>query len=1397
VLVLGLLAYVPALASSPGRMPADTKLYLYLDPGQLVTDAPWTFDARQFGGWVPHQVISYLWPQGPWYWFWEQLAVPDWIAHRLWIGTLMFAGGLGVRWAARRVGLGVTASLAAALVYQLSPYLLPYVSRTSAMLLPWAGLGWIVGCTVGAATRTRWRDAALIALIVATVGAPNATALIMIAPAPILYLLCAAAQRQIGWRRAISVALRIGVLSLGVSLWWIVMVIIQGRHGADVLAYSESLDAVSLTSTSPEVWRGLGYWLSYVRDPYAATTTASADYMTSGRIIVTGFAIVVIGVLGLVFTRWAHRLFAVALVTTGLVLAVGVHPIDDPSLLMDLLVPDGESGAGLALRSSTRAVPVLVLGVALGAGALVDALGAAVPARHPAWRTAVRLAAGGLLASLAVLYLPTLTGTRLVDPALQRDENPPEAWRDAAAALDRQPDGYRVLQIPGAEFGAFRWGYTVDPPLPGLTERPLVTRDLLPLGSPAAMDLLYAFDERFQSGTVDRGSVAPIARLFGADTIWLANDAAFDRFRTPRPEITHDLFANDAIPGLGVPQTYGAPIENVPDIPIVDELAVSDDRVGTRIPPVELVPVEQPVPVIRAKSTEVLVSGSGDGLVDAAAAGLIDGTELVRYSGSFRGEELTDAVDSASRLIVTDSNRDRAHHWRGSQDVNGYTERGGPDADVLRLDTGDERLPVFGAADATAQTVAAQRGPVRATASAYGEPFAYRPEHRPVMAIDGDPATAWVVGDRGPVLDEYIRLEVDEPIDGIRLRQPDGADAVRHLSEVSITIDERPPLLEALDDRSLRASGQWISLDETSAPATVTIAVTRVAVPDPTPGPALAAVGFAEIDVGLGPTREVVRPPVDAVEALAGAPSAGRPSATIALTRLRTRPTDRWRSDPEPTLVREVRFPSATTVTPQVTVRLDQRASDDTLAELLGITGPRSSARVTGVAAAAGWAAADRDPRTAWITPFGGAEGARLTVSTRGRPIRTLLITQPAGDYSPITSIRVSDGVRSIDLDVPEPNAVGESRIELAEPLLGGTLTLEVTRIEPRITIDRRWAEPVELPAAIAELRPGLVTSVPAALETGCRSDLVTVDGNPVPVAVSGDIAALLAGEPVVATACGTGTLSLAPGGHLLEATAGQTTGLQVDRVVLAEPGASADAEPAPRPTVTVDDSSRTERTVTVGPCPDGCWLVLGEGFHDQWEAQVTSRGRDRDLGAPQLVDGGFNGWRLPPNGGSTTVTLRWTAQRPLTVALGVSALFAVLAIVLAAVDRRIRPSRRARPPRLASPAERATPHSTLVAAAAWIAGAVVIVEPGWVVAAVFGASVLYITGRPRLAGLIAAVGLVVIAGVIAYVVHDERPFPDAGWPGRFEWLHGLGLFAAVSLLVSALGVPPRRRTRP
>ena len=281
--ILALLAYLPALFSSPGRMPADTKLYLYTDPGGLIDRAASTFEPDQLAGWVPHQQITYLWPSGPWFWVFDALAVPDWVAHRLWIGSIMFAAGAGARHCARHLGHGGAAALAAAAVYQLSPYLLPYISRTSLLLLPWAGLGWIVAATIRAtrsdvqATRLdRWRDPAVIALIVATVGSTNATALAMIVPAPAIWIALGVWQRRLELRRVLAVAARVAAVCVSVSLWWVAMLLVQSRWGAPVLLYSETLEDVSRNSTGPEVFRGMGYWLFYGRDAFAATTTASS-----------------------------------------------------------------------------------------------------------------------------------------------------------------------------------------------------------------------------------------------------------------------------------------------------------------------------------------------------------------------------------------------------------------------------------------------------------------------------------------------------------------------------------------------------------------------------------------------------------------------------------------------------------------------------------------------------------------------------------------------------------------------------------------------------------------------------------------------------------------------------------------------------------------------------------------------------------------------------------------------------------------------------------------------------------------------------------------------------------------------------------------------------------------
>lgn len=1384
IALLAFLAYVPTLASSPGRMPSDTKLFLYLDPWRLISDAPFSWDRRQFGGWVPHQTISYLWPSGPWYALFDAAGVPVWIAHRLWLGTVLLAGGLGARWLGRRLGLPVAGALVVALVYQLSPFVLPYVSRTSLMLLPWAGLGWLIGLTMAAARRGGWRHPAIIALLLATVGAPNATATLMIAPGPILWLVHDTLDRRISWRRAVATALRIGALALLTALWWMSMLAVQGRYGADVLGYSESLEAVSATARAPETIRGMGYWLAYVRDAFAATTTAALDYMSSPWLILTGFALVTAGFAGVALTRWAHRRFAALLVLAGTVLAVGVYPIDDPSPLMSALASNSRSAAALALRSSTRALPLSTLGLALGAGALVVALGDRLRRRQGRHRALVAALPAVLIGAIAIANLPVLWTAGFVDPALERDGDVPAAWREAAEALDAAPDGYRVLQLPGTEFGAYRWGYTVDPPLPGLTERPLVTRDLLPLGTPALMDLLFALDDRFQEGTIEPETIAPVARILGADTVFVTGDVAFERFRTPRPEQTSALYAG--VPGLGSPTPYGTPAVNEPVVSMLDEEALSDPSIGTPVAPVELVPVEDPVPIVRAGTDAVVISGSGDGIVDAAAAGLIDGSEVLRAAAAIDPDGLDTAVSDAVQAIVTDSNRRRAHQWRGTQDVLGFTEDDDPTTpDLLREDPADQRLPVYEEPDPASETVAVQRGPVTARATAYGEPFSYRPEHRAMMAIDGDLSTAWLVADRADPTRDAIEIETAEPVDSVTLVQPLDPATNRWITRLDVYVDGAGPYPVELGDASRTEAGQVVPLP---VPGTaVRLAITAIGedrVPLPN-GP--DAVGFAEIETRLGPSEEIVVLPSDVLGADDGAPQ-----LSLVMTRLRTRPTNRWRSDPEPSLNREFTLTTPRAFQLDPTARLAPRASDAVLAELLGISGPVASDRLVGVPSAAGWAVADGDPSTAWTSPVGEAVGVslELPVDPVG-PGTPLTLQQPTdGQHATITELEVSGsgagtGAR---VAVPAPDAEGRSVITLPDAA-ADLLRLTVTGTDAATTRDRRYGELTPLPVSIAEieldgLRPSVV---PETFDTGCRDDLVSLDGQPVPVRVTGSVADALDGSELDFSVCDLTPAELGAGEHVLRTTPGTATGVDVDRVVLQSPGRSTSVGSGGNGDVPVTaSSSRTRTTVTVDPCPEGCWLVFGEGYNTGWRAELDGE----ELTTHEQLAAGLNGWWLAPSGDERTVVITWTPQRTVTIGLLASAIGVLLCVAIVVVTRRRRSVvMMADRPLLTSPAGR--PASRWAAAVAGVAAVVLgglLVDVGTVLPLLLVAALTCgVLRRPRLLAVTGTV-LVGVSGVL--IARREVLYHFV--PG-FDWLvtvtdyHQPVLVAVVLLTAGAL----------
>lgn len=873
-ITLAILAYVPLIVTAPGKVPGDTKLYLYLDPWRLMTDALFSWDSRQFGGWVPHQNVGYLWPSGPWFGLFDLLRVPDWVAHRLWIGTLLFIAGAGVVHLGRRLRLPPATIAVAAFIYQLSPFILPYVSRTSALLLPWALLGWLVAITIRFTHERRPRDLAVFALLIFSSGGLNVTALLMIAPAPIAIIIDAVWRRRITPRRALSTTIILGATSLIMSAWWLAGLTVQGRYGSAVLSYTEALPSTSATSTAPEVLRGLGYWLFYDRNSVVPLTSASHPYQTNLLVILAGILIVLTGMWGLGRMRSTARRPLALMFVAGLVLAVGAFPYSSPTPIWRLLVDHPQSALSLSLRSSTRAVPLLLLAMAFGCGTTVESIRSSWAASGEYRRRWSRVLVPASLV-IALVNLPALFTGRMVDPVMERPESLPSAWTAAADLLDRRFDeGHTgsVLILPGIESAAFRWGYPVDPILPGLTKKPMLNRDWVPQGSAPYMDVLYALDDSLQNGTASPESIAPIARLLGADTVMVVNSYQYERFGLDPPERAADLI--DSAPGLEQVAEFGVPAINRPE-------GVSRDD-AEELPEIILYEVEDATSGFRITSAPVITSGDGTSLVDLAAIGAIDGRSTVLASAALDDDELERALAVTPELLVTDGNRKRAHHWRGSQNVWGATER----ANVASTeDEFDHRLPVFPLARTRSdtQSIIDDSFGLSASASAYGALLAYYPEFRPAMAIDGDPTTAWLVGWGNDPIGQSLRLRsVARPLESLDLVPATHPLGVRAITRFSISIDEGPWITE-----QATAGVQHIELP---APAEdVRIRIDAVA-----DGEAVIPAGWAEVIASTDAVTEYVMTPTDAVSmAPVSTP------VSYEFSRLRSDPNDPNRQDPE------------------------------------------------------------------------------------------------------------------------------------------------------------------------------------------------------------------------------------------------------------------------------------------------------------------------------------------------------------------------------------------------------------------------------------------------------------------------------------------------------------------
>jgi arabinofuranan 3-O-arabinosyltransferase len=287
-----LLAYVPLLLTAPGKIAADTKAYLYLDPSRLLASAGWLWDQDIAAGTITHQNIGYLFPMGPYYWLFDQLGVPDWIAQRLWLGTILLAAGAGVRWLAHRLDLRGAPAFVAGLVYLASPYIVPYFGRTSALLLPWAALPWLIGLVIVSLRTGRWRAPVVFAIVLTLVGGTNASSVVFVALGPLLWVPYAIwVLHEVDVRGAARAIVRLAVTTIPAQLWWIAGLRMQGRYGLPILKLTESVQTVAQTSSAAEVSRGLGYWYDYGRDGLSPWTAAAQGYTQHLWLLATSFAI--------------------------------------------------------------------------------------------------------------------------------------------------------------------------------------------------------------------------------------------------------------------------------------------------------------------------------------------------------------------------------------------------------------------------------------------------------------------------------------------------------------------------------------------------------------------------------------------------------------------------------------------------------------------------------------------------------------------------------------------------------------------------------------------------------------------------------------------------------------------------------------------------------------------------------------------------------------------------------------------------------------------------------------------------------------------------------------------------------------------------------------------------
>lgn len=1311
-LVLGAL-----LAQAPGRIVPETKLDVLVDPVRYLGRALSAWDPSAGFGRLQNQAVGYLFPMGAWTALAKAVGLPLWITQRLWLAAVVVVGIWGAHRLARSVGIASPGGrLVAAWAYGLAPATVAVAAFQSAGQLPYSLAPWVLVPLVEARPDSSPRRvAARSALFVLAMGGVNGAAAFAVLPLVAVWFLT----RRHGRERTRLFLWWAGSVVLA-TLWWIVPLLVSVRYGVRFTAFTEQSALTTPTESATEILRGTGNWLSYL--PIRGGHWLPGAFALSARplAIVASVVVAAGGLVGSCRRDAPHRSWLVPSAVLGAV-AIGIGYAGSGGGSFASLTHHLLDGPLAPFRNVQKFAAVVRLPLALGLGHLVATWSRpARPARL------ARPAVAPLAVLAIVLALVPAVGGHLVAPGSFAQV--PTAWRDAARWLDAHEGTHRTLVLPGSAFGEYTWGRPLDEPLASLLEGDWAIRDLIPLGGNGSTRLLDGIDSALLGDSLPPGFTTALQRA-GVRYLLVRNDLDLARTGGPSPTSVRRLLLAG---GFHRVRSFG---------PSSDDRG-SDGRVA---------PEPGDPRLDRHRELDVYaVAGSIDRVAAYPAAGALvvgGGPEalLDLPPGSVDGRATVLAVDEPAAglarpvRVATDTARRRDVAFGAIRNNATYTLTPGERSPATGQPPQD-RWPGDGPVDLT---VARDLGAATISDDADHTKL-LDAEGQPSAAFDGSPATAWVPDPDEPATGRWLQVTFDRPRAVPRVTVHIPSTAGIRVGSVTLSTDR------GSTTGAIGPDGQ-VTL---TAPAGTTRTV-RITIASVVGGISTVPLGLSEVDLAGVTVRRTV------VAASAGRGGTAAPARAVVLARLTRDRFDRYRTDEEAVLDREVDLSHPAWITGTATA-----SPGPALDRLLASLAPAPTPTSITATASSHWrdqpayepaAAVDGNPATAWVSgPDVTAPELRLAWQGTATVHRIRVVSAPPPATDGFSQVSVIVGghryLRTLSaggwLTIPATRATS---LVLAFPRTDGSTGTRLVGVE-EVSVDGL--------AGRTAVRARSTTAVDLPCGQGPE---VRVDGKLVPTQLSTTVGALRDGQPAGWQACHPPTLTAGP--HHVVAGPGSSTIVSTMVIGATRPPPS----PAPR-RVAVAAWGSQHRTLSVSA---GAATIVAttENHNAGWHATLGGR----ELPAVR-VDGWRQGW-IVPAGSAGTIQLRYAPGRTQALGLAAGALAVLLLVAMAtlgAVGLGARHPARAWSP----PAERPWPEWVLVGLA--VLAGVALGGP----AVVLALPLLALPHRDRWLPAVAGVATLA-AGAVALSDPDASLTNHVGtlsWPAQL-----LAVTAVLALAVSAV----------